>query len=261
MPTYTKAYASELRTLQRGLTALAFLNECGAMDISTLARKLEIPRANTYRILHTLISQGYCVRIPNSRLYMVLPAVGRLSKGAGDGEILTAVSIPVIEKLGVDVEWPIALSTPSGSQMLVRLATDRKTSLALARPFPGYKVAMPLTATGILYLALERPEIADPLLTDFRKAGVLAGFGLSTSEFLQLLDFARSQHYLIMESVFPEGSIGVPIIHTGRPIAGLVMRYIKSALPRETVTQTFLPKLRVAAAEILRLYVLSKSLE
>jgi DNA-binding IclR family transcriptional regulator len=248
------AFTGELRTLQRGLQALVFLNKNGPTDISTLARKLELPRANMYRILKTMISDGYCTRIPNSRLYMVLPAVLSLSLGASQGELLTSVAIRVVEALAADVKWPIALSTPSGSDMLVRLATDKQSSLALGRSYPGYRPAMPMTSLGILYLALEKPEISAPILAMLRSGDGLARYDLNEAILRQLFDFARAHHYLIMETGWPEGRIGVPLMHRDRPIGGLVMRYIKSAVPYETLVTQFLPKLRDASAEILRLY-------
>ncbi len=248
------AFTGELRTLQRGLQALVFLNKNGPTDVSALARRLELPRANMYRILKTLIADGYCTRIPNSRLYMVLPAVLSLSLGASQGELLTSVAIQVVEALAADIKWPIALSTPSGSDMLVRLATDKQSSLALGRSYPGYRPAMALTTTGILYLALEKPEISAPILAMMRSGDGLARYNLNEAILRQMFDFARAHRYLVMETGWPEGRIGVPLMHQDRPIGGLVMRYIKAAVPHETLITEFLPKLWDASVEILRLY-------
>lgn len=243
--------SNELQTLRRGLEALAFLNANNGTNLSTLARHLDVPRANAYRILQTLIADGYCHRIPNSRLYMVGPEVRRLSSGLHDGEILTSIAMPIVEELGRTVKWPVALATPDGSQMLVRLTTDRASPLALGRINPGYRTPMLMTTTGILYLAFARPEIRERTIAAMLEAGAINTFVHNQADLDDLIETSRRTGYMILDHRYPEGCIGVPILRQGEPIGGLVMRYIKSAMSRDRAVEIYLPQLRAAVDRLL----------
>ena len=250
----------ELQTLGRGLEALAVLNETGLTKLTTLARRLGLPRTTTYRIVNTLIAEGYCVRIPHSSFYQATPACWRLSQGVNEGEILTSVSISVIERLGADVKWPVTLATPQGSTMLVRFTTDRTTSLAISRFNPGFQADMLNTTTGLLYLALERPDVSQRLMEDLLSHADMDAFALSNGRLEARLRACREDGYLILAPAFhPEACVGVPILLNGAPIGGLVMRYIKVALTRSEIVENYLPKLQRAAAEISRLYGIAVS--
>ncbi|WP_304164565.1 helix-turn-helix domain-containing protein [Phenylobacterium aquaticum] len=245
---------NELQTLKRGLQALAFLNAAGPTTLAKLARHLDVPRPNAYRILQTLITEGYCDRVPNSRLYMVSPCVRKLSSGLGEGEVLTNVAMDVVEALGKAVKWPVALATPFGGEMLVRLTTDASTPLALAKISPGHRTPMLLTTTGVLYMAFTPPAHQKETIEASLGGRDIKQFFHSREQLQALIEESREQGYMILDSRFAEGCIGVPLMRHGRPLGGLVMRYIKSAMPRTKVIADYLPRLREAAAEIMARY-------
>jgi len=250
--------SEELQGLDRGLRALVFLNENGLTTLAALARHLGAPRATTYRIINTLAAAGYCTRIPHSRFYQATAACRRLSQGVNEAEILTSVGIAVVEALGEEVKWPVTLTAPHGSHMLVRFTTDRTTPLALSRFNPGFEADMLRTTTGLLYLALERPEVSRRLIAEILSGPSRDRFDLGEGALDARLEACRRDGYLILApGARSEASVGVPIVLKERPIGGLVMRYVRSALPRAVVVETYLPRLRAAAAEILRLYQLA----
>lgn len=240
----------ELKTLKRGLEALSFLNSNGLTNLATLARHLDMPRANAYRLLKTLVTEGYVNRIPNSRLYIVSPRVRELSNGLQTEELLTTVCMPIIEKLGREIKWPVAIATPRGINMLVRLATDVSTPLALMKARPGLQTPMVMTTTGVLYLALQQQAVRTELLSAIRQSGDYGPHFANAIMLEEAMRFARDNHYLILDVKFPEASLGVPLIHEGRPVGGLVMRYIKAGVTRARAIEEFLPRLRQAAQEI-----------
>jgi DNA-binding IclR family transcriptional regulator len=244
--------SAELQTLRRGLDALAFINVSGTVNLASVARHLGVPHANAYRILQTLAAGGYCKRIPNSKLYMVGPRACDLSAGFGEGELLTSSAIEVVQELGQSLKWPVTLATPEGVGMRVRFTTDSTTPLALERIPVGSVSPRLVTTTGILCLAFtgepERTALKDKLL----EAGQVRQFLSSARELDDMIKSCRRDRYLIIDWRFPEGSLGVPVVRDGRPIGGLVMRYIKRGLTRERVLATYLPRLTDAVEEILR---------
>ncbi len=240
----------ELQTLKRGLAALAFLNANGCTTLAALARELDVPRPTAYRILQTLTAEGYCNRIPNSRLYLITPQVRRLSAGLGEGELLTNVAIPIIQALSHEIMWPLAVATPRGGDMLVRLTTDRATPLALTKINPGSVTPMLMTTTGMLCLAFAPEEVRDHLIEAALEGRDIHQFFHNRAQFDQLIIDCRQTGYMLLNTRHAEGCVGVPIMRDGRPLGGLVMRYIKSAMPQERVIEVFLPKLLAARDQI-----------
>ncbi|MDO7843405.1 helix-turn-helix domain-containing protein [Sphingomonas sp. CA1-15] len=244
------ALSGELQTLKRGLEALAFINRNGPTNLATLTRHLELPRPNTYRLLQTLVAEGYCARIPHSRFYVVAPRVHRLSHGLQRDEMLTTVALPIVEALGKEIEWPVGLATPDGSEMVVRLATDISTPLALIKARPGLRSPMLMTTTGILYLASLPADARKDLLDAMQVSGVMDRV-YSSRMLLDLdLESARDNGYLVKDAQFAEGSMGVPILVEGRFVGGLMMKYIRAGMPRQQAIDAFLPKLRRTAEAI-----------
>lgn len=244
------ALSGELQTLKRGLEALAFINRNGPTNLATLTRHLDLPRPNTHRLLQTLVAEGYCARIPHSRFYVVAPRVHRLSHGLHRDEMLTTVALPIVAALGKEIEWPVGLATPDGTEMVVRLATDISTPLALIKARPGLRSPMLMTTTGILYLASLPADACKDLLDAMQISGVMER--VYPSRMLLDLDLqsARDGGYLIKDTQFAEGSMGVPIMAGDRFIGGLMMKYIRAGMIRQQAIDIYLPKLRQTADAI-----------
>ncbi|CAH0495259.1 hypothetical protein NVSP9465_00265 [Novosphingobium sp. CECT 9465] len=240
----------ELQTLKRGLETLACINARGPLQLFEIVRALQLPRATVYRIVATLIAEGYCLRIPNSRLYMVTEKVRELAMGLDVSALVTVAALPTFEALARDVEWPIGLVTPNGEAMLVRLATDVTTPLALLKATPGFLAPMMISSTGLVYLAFEDPLIANRTIRAIKADPAFAQFYHGDDEFDGYIAFARRNGYLLMEGRFPEGSLGLPILLRGRPVGGLMMRYIRAGNSRDKVLARYLPMLRQATATI-----------
>jgi len=240
----------QLQTLVRGLDALAFLNAQGPATLAAVARHLDLPRANVDRILRTLVSAGYCARLPNSTLYAVTRGVRRLSEGLRDAALLTALALPIVEGLGRAVAWPVALAVPSGAEMEVRLSTDMATPLALLKTRPGYRTPILQTTTGLLYLAFLPAEERAQRLPALLAASTINP-ALSATTLAAAFATARENGYLLLDHGFPEASLGVPLVSHGRPIGGIVMRYLIRGMPRAQALENFLPQLRGAADAII----------
>jgi IclR family mhp operon transcriptional activator len=241
-----------LQTLLRGLDTLALINQRGAISVTELANELRVSRPTAYRLLETLVAGGYGSKVPGTRKYRVTPEVRKLSQGINDSEILTAVAMEPLYELTAKIKWHLALATPSGASMLVRISTDHASTYALSRNPPGQRVSVLNSTTGLLYLALVDEPTRLRLLDAVASDPDLARPQSNEDSVEALLAFAKRNRYLILERPqIREANVGAPLLIDGKPIAGIVMRYTKTALTRDALVKNYVPLLRCLADEIL----------
>jgi IclR family mhp operon transcriptional activator len=241
--------SNDLQTLQRGLRLLRILNERGPVNLAPLARELDIPRSNMHRLLQTLLNEGYIERIPNSRFYKLTALVRSLSSGFSDDDLLTSLAMKPVELLCKQIFWPVTMATPYQARMMVRIATDLQSPLALTRFTPGYLAPMLQTTTGLLYLAFAPAAVRRDTLDLIESVGE-SNFFKSERSLDSVLRTCRRTGYLV-NTTFREASMGVPLIWRDRVLGGLATRYIQTALKRSEAVEKILPKLQKCADEII----------
>ena len=244
--------AQELKSLKKALSALAFMNQVGKSTVSSLASAISVPRTTAFRILETFVSEGYIVRIPNSRVYRLTSQVLKLSSGFQEDSLLVEVATPLLNKLGKEVGWSISLCTPSASEMILRFTTNFDTTMVLDRFSVGHRVPMLHATTGFCFLALcsedERRAILDlaraskdPREQIAHDPDQLEGILARVRE----RGFSRIEH-----PQYREGNVGVPVTIYGRVVGGIVMRYIKSGMQLEKMLRYYVPLLKEVSCEI-----------
>lgn len=245
---------NELQTLHRGLHVLKFLNETGPTSLAQVARYLKTPRSNARRILQTLVSEGYLERYPETRLYALTPLVMQLSTGFNDHDLLTTVARSPLHRMAKDLVWPMALATPYGSKMLVRIATDHLSPVALARFHAGYLTPILATTTGLLFLALSDEKACADVIEVLKSTGEIKPHFASVSALQQTLKKVRKDRYIIRDQLYPEACLGVPLVSWGRVHGGFVVRYIKKAMSNERAVTELLPRMRALADEVVEAF-------
>jgi len=254
----------EIKSLKKALRAITLLNQLGDATVTQVADGIEVPRATAYRLLKTLASEGYVDKLPGSDLYRITSLVRRLAAGFQDLDLLLEIAQPLITAAQQELGWSIALSTPRGSQMVVRLNTDHDSPLALIRYGVGASLPMLLSTCGYCYLAnLNEAE---------REAAIQAG--LLHVDPRTPIPFDRAQIQLLIEQVqadgfchlefdhYREGNLAVPVLLAGRPVGGIVMRYIKSTLRNTNkLREIYAPRLQQLAAEIARRHPVTAATE
>lgn len=242
----------EVRSLKKGLRALAFINVNGPANVTAVARALGTPRSTSHRLLETLVVEGYLVRDDVQGVYRLTCLVQQLALGFHDEAWIERVARPVIARLGRELLWPVALTTPRVDQVVVRVATDHDTTLVIERYIAGFSTPILHATSGLCYLAFcsasEREAILDLVQhsSDDRQALAKNRPALDI-----VMEKIRHDGYSLLEyPQYREGSLGVPVIVNGVAIGGVVMRYIKSALRRDRLVNEFLPRVRAACAEI-----------
>jgi len=243
-----------IRALTRGLDALTVLNLRNGATVSEVAQEIRLPRTTVYRILETLCESGFAFRDASDDRYRLAEAVKHLSDGFVDEDWITLVAAPMLHELSRDVVWPIAISTLSGSTMMVRETTDHLSPLAVERYSSGFRFPLLTSASGRLYLAMcgdeERVALLEMLVKSSKPEAKLAR---NAAELDKMLLDIRSQGYATAATarrISDDFSIAVPIHHDGRILAGLSVRISGMAMPAKTAIDRYVPKLRDCAGRI-----------
>lgn len=200
----------------------------------------------------TLVAEGYVKREQHGHKFRLTAQVHSLSAGYDEDEFIAQCASPIIDALGKEIRWPLALTMPVGENMMVRVATDHKSPLAIQRYYPGYTAPILHTTTGQIFLAfcsdLDRRELLKSIGSSNDDRQALAQ---NPNALGYILERIRVDQYRIIEhDIYPEGSLGVPVFFSGKIIGGIVLRYIKSAMKPKQLIKDYLPLLKEAALEI-----------
>lgn len=243
-----------IRALTRGLDALTALNLRNGATVSEVAQEIRLPRTTVYRILETLCDAGFAFRDEADERYRLSESVKSLSDGFKDESWVREIAAPVIQDLCREVVWPIAISTLSGTSMMVRATTDHLSPLAMERYSPGFTYSVLISASGRLHLAYcsdaERAALLDSLARSGKPEAKMA---LNSAEIQRIVAQIKSQGYASAATtrrISDDLSLAVPVSLDGRMLAALSIRIAAMAMPAQTAVERFLPQLRNSAQRI-----------
>lgn len=243
-----------IRALIRGLDALSVLNLRDGATVSEIAAEISLPRTTTYRILETLSTAGYVFRDPSDERYRLTIKVRRLAHGFTDEAWVSQLARPRIAALCEQLLWPTAIATRSGTRMLVREASDRRSAGSVERIPPGGTLPLLTSASGRVYLAHcpgpEREALLQELVTSSRDEDALAH---NPAELQRLLEEARTLGFataMRSRRGSDEMTLAVPVMSGLRVAAALSVRFTASAVPAAQARERFLGPLRETATRI-----------
>jgi len=242
----------EVKSLKKALRALIVLNEQGEATVTDVATSVGLPRPTAYRLLETLASEGYVEKQDNSTIYRLTSQVRNLASGFGERDLAVEVAKPLIKDLGRALGWPIALATPVGTEMVVRVTTDYENPRAIDRFMVGFNTPMLHAPAGYCYLAFcddadrERVVRAARLSPDPRQR-----LARNRERLDQLLNRVREDGFCTREyAAYREGGLAIPLLINGIPVAGVVMRYVKSAMKIGQLQTDYVPELNKLSERI-----------
>jgi len=237
------------RSLGRGLKMLALLNSGGEHRVAALARAVKLPRSTAFRILCTLVDEGYVWRDPATDVYHPTAMVRALSDGFDGTARLVQAAKPIVTALGKELIWPVNLATLSGTSVLLRQTTDAASALAVVRYSAGYRAPLLERAAGLVLLAFsDRPQ-RQMLLDLIYRRDAPERPSVDRAEAERLIIGVRSLGFAWRHPSEPSerSSLSVPVLAGGDPLAALSVRFARSAVTHQVVMERFLPALRRAA--------------
>ena len=204
-----------IRSFARGLTVLAVLNRHGSASALQLARESGVPRGTVYRLLQTLIDEGYVRRgTADDRFHLRLKVRG-LSEGFEDEQWIAAIAGPALAELTGRISWPCDVSTLDGLKMVIHETTHRIAPLSVDRNMVGREMPVLGSSSGLAYIAFVPKPQRDALLTLLAGSGdphdALARDALQVN---RLLAATRRRGYGLRQGgvLWPHtGSIALPV--------------------------------------------------
>jgi IclR family mhp operon transcriptional activator len=239
------------RSLGRGLKMLAILNAGGEHRVASLARALQLPRSTAFRLLCTLVSEGFVWRDPATDCYHPTAMVLGLSDGFDATARLVQVAKPLVSELGRQLIWPVTLATLSGTSVLLRQTTDASSPLALVRYSPGHRAPLLEEAPGLVLLAYSAAEHRQMVL-DLLYSEESALPRISRAEIEARMVQIRALGFACLHRPGPDrSSLAVPVRAGNDTLAALVVRFARSAVRQQIIMDRFLPALRGTALGII----------
>jgi DNA-binding IclR family transcriptional regulator len=245
------------RSLGRGLKMLAILNTGGEHRVAPLARAVKLPRSTAFRILCTLVEEGYVWRDPATDIYHPTAMVRALSDGFDGTARLVQAAQTLVSGLGKELIWPVNLATLSGTSVLLRQTTDALSPLAVVRYSAGYRAPLLDRASGLVLLAFsDRPQ-SQMLLDLLYRLDAPERPSIARADAERLILEVRGLGFSCVHRASESterSSLSVPVLAGGDTLAALSVRFARSAVTRQVIMERFLPALRRAAHGIVECF-------
>jgi len=241
----------ELRSLKRGLSVLALLNQTENVSITELARHLKLPRTTAERVLLTLLAEGYVQRVPDDKRYRLSSKVCSLSGGFSEDCWIVQTATPLLFHVTERIGWPLAIATPSADRMVLRTTTDPATSLWLSRRRVGAETPMLNSSSGLVAYAfgasVERSMWRELLLTSSDRYNRERAQNERALDLLIQPVINNGFAFQPPPNNRPEQSLSVPIFSRGKYVGSLLMIYMVQAMSSLTVIERYAPHLKKLA--------------
>jgi len=243
-----------LRTLDRGLNVLDYLNKVRIASAQNIAKALTLPLPTVYRIIETLVHGGFVERVnPDENVFRLTLAVRRLSGGMTCESIFVSVATPVLFGRREQLKWPSAISTFEDDSMVVRESTDRFSPQSIGLGAVGRWIPMLSTPLGWAYLAFSRDEQRREILAHLRKSQAQEDrVARDPHHIINMIRTIQADGYCASDEVPYKrcGGIALAVLCRGRVFGCISTVWPSSLIAEETAVSRLLPLLREAKAEI-----------
>ncbi len=237
MATQSKAENYRIRTLEKGILVLNELSAAGgAIGVSRLASRLDMPKNTVFRILSTLESMGYVEQRDDTKDYILGLSAYALGQSPTNFKRLVEFIRPTLVNLVKKWNETAYLAVVRQQQVFYLDAVEGGHSV---RPHSRLGLSAPIdkTACGKAFMMSARPEELE-LIGCARPDGI---------EEMRLCGYTVED-----EELEPEvRSVAVPILNpSGRFVAGLSVSGPKHRFSLETIEEKIAPELLAFALRV-----------
>ena len=184
--------------------------------------------------------------------YWLEPQTRTLSDGFSREAWLENIAEPLMTDFSRAHSWPLSLTMPSQTDMVVLVRTDHLTPLKFS-PIPvGHRVSMIQSSAGLIYLAsipAERCNLLLDLLSRMQPLKDSPHIGRDKRALAHLKNI-RQQGYCLIESTPKVSSLSLPIRLRHSIIACISLRIFTTAMTKPQIKSNFFPRLRELATDI-----------
>jgi IclR family mhp operon transcriptional activator len=152
-PRAPRGRVRSIRAVERALQVVGLLVSTERLTVAQVVKASGLPRTTAYRVLRTLVEQGFATEWPELGTFGPGPVLGRLATRSDPLAAIVDAARPVARALSQKTRWPVAVATVVGNEVVVRYSTDGEAALAYAPQHPGVRLPLLDSAAGRLHLA------------------------------------------------------------------------------------------------------------
>jgi IclR family mhp operon transcriptional activator len=146
-----------IRAVERALRVVGLLIQSERLTIAQVVKASGLPRTTAYRVLRTLVAQGFATEWPEFGTFGPGPVLAHLATHSDPLNAVVEAARPHARALSEKVRWPVSIATVLGNEIVVRYATDREAALAFSPQNPGVRMPLLESAAGRLHVAFAEP--------------------------------------------------------------------------------------------------------
>jgi IclR family transcriptional regulator, KDG regulon repressor len=236
-PAINRNHYSSLRNALRLLNLFSVREP--ELQLEDIASKLEIGQSTAFRLVHTLMVEGFIVRDPSAKSYRLAASVLALGHTIITKVDLCHLSIDILEKLAENTGETAHIGVFKDHQVLYLLKVDSLYPVHLLS-HAGRKSAIHCTSTGQVLLAYQ----ADSVINEVIEEGLTPYTSKTITDsmkFKNLLQTIRTKGYAVSNEELHERvvSIAAPVMNSKRN----VIASVSIAGPTNRINELTIPKL------------------
>jgi len=231
----------------RGLEVLEIINEKPG-TITKVHERTGLPRTTVHRIINTLVKSGHLIReeINGQNVYLATKRTKRLSSGANSYLEEYSSLKPDLNKLALEIGWPLYLTINDGFHMEIFDTTESQSLFYVRNTEKGDLIPLFRSASGLAFLASCNAEKRDYYL------GRMDCFIDGPSEKSWIIDkilSSESQGYVHLENSDwlnldrPVSNLSIGLKNRQGPYGALTVRYYASSSITKTDIDEWLKRL------------------
>lgn len=255
-----------VEAVSRALRVLRVVNEEPMTSVASIHRVTGLDKATIVRMLETLEHEGYVVRDPERRTYVVTARTLLLSQGYDKPRWIGTIAEPTLSRFRNAIGWPSDIALFDQDAMVVIQTSRGQGPLSFNRQ-PGFRSPVLVTSIGLAYLAFcpseERLRIIAHLAENPDPWNDLAR---EPEQLHLILEKVREQGFATMSEAYTDSvfsgsvwAIGVPIRKDDKLFATMNVMMLKSAVTLDDARKNLVGPLQAAADEIAEGLALSPS--
>jgi DNA-binding IclR family transcriptional regulator len=244
-------YPNRVRALEAAIDVLTILNQYNGLSILDIVKATDIPRLRVYRIMASLIEEGYAFKSDSDGRYRLTRDVRELSYGFQQPSWLETRVAPLLAERSILLPWPLSLVAIYKNQLVPLFSTDTSSALLTRRISVGTAIPMLASAAGLVFLAFSEPRRAEILLSIAlsEAPSLLRDEAVETSAIRQIVEEARQRGYCVYQGRNYRG-LSVPVFRGADLFTALTMRSSADAPWSASEDGLYLPVLKDIALQL-----------
>lgn len=224
------------QTLRRGLSILKLLARyqvSGGLGVSEIARKLELSKATTVRLTHTLMDEQFVAQDSGTRRYELGPESFAVGLAAEPNYALQRTAAPALRAVALETGDFVFFSVRQGLEVVCISRDSGDLPYPQASLRVGDRHPLGLGAGGLAILAAMPNDEAETILKINASAIAHMYPNMTFDTVRQMLEETREQGYSVIPGILASGfwGIGVPVLRSdGQPVAAVVLNALVNRL-------------------------------